>query len=104
VSGFCEQCSQKLRPYGAPKGEHPGTVARGGASICATCYARRGRAAKKSAATPLPSVEDPIVPIRSWLRPSTYRALARIAEARGLQDVGALLSQLGDHVVKAARR
>ncbi|MDF2991872.1 MAG: hypothetical protein K0S37_2386 [Microbacterium sp.] len=104
---ICEQCEQRLRPYGTRKADHPGTVARGGAAICMTCMQRRGRAYKKRAEVAVIAevelVEQAIVPVRSWLKPSTYRHLRAIADAKGLQDVGVLLSQLADHVAKKAR-
>lgn len=40
--------------------------------------------------------DSPIVPVRAILRPSTYRALAEVAKAKGLEDVGALLTRLAD--------
>jgi hypothetical protein len=42
------------------------------------------------------------VPVKSWLRGPTYRALVDQAHARGLEDVGSLLSQLADEVAKGA--
>lgn len=50
-------------------------------------------------------VDAPIVPVRSVLRPSTYRALDAVAKAKGIEDVGTLLSRLADLSVrpKAAR-
>lgn len=49
--------------------------------------------------------DAPIVPVRSVLRPSTYRALAEVAKAKGIEDVGTLLSRLADLSIqpKAAR-
>ena len=49
--------------------------------------------------------DSPIVPVRTVLRPSTYRALAQVANAKGLEDVGTLLSRLADLSLqpKAAR-
>lgn len=46
-----------------------------------------------------------IVPARAVLRPSTYRALAEVAKAKVIKDVGALLSRLADLSItpKAAR-
>ena len=44
-----------------------------------------------------PVVDDShIVPVRTMLRPSTYRALAAVAHDRGIEDVGTLLSRLAD--------
>lgn len=45
-----------------------------------------------------PASDNPCVPVRSLLRPSTYRALAPIAEARGT-DVGGLLALLADRSI-----
>ncbi|WP_313366626.1 hypothetical protein [Microbacterium sp.] len=49
--------------------------------------------------------DAPIVPVRVVLRPSTYRALAEVAKAKGIEDVGTLLSRLADLSLqpKAAR-
>lgn len=53
------------------------------------------------------TIDDaPIVPVRSVLRPSTYRALAVVAKDKGLEDVGAVLARLAELSLqpKAARR
>lgn len=44
------------------------------------------------------AADAPCVPVRSLLRPSTYRALAPIAEQRGT-DVGGLLALLADRSI-----
>lgn len=46
----------------------------------------------------VPASNSPCVPVRSMLRPSTYRALAPIAEQRGT-DVGGLLALLADRSI-----
>lgn len=43
-----------------------------------------------------PIDDSPIVPVRSVLRPSTYRALDAVAKAKGLADVGAVLARLAE--------
>lgn len=46
--------------------------------------------------TPTPTDDSPIVPVRTMLRPSTYRALAEVAKEKGIEDVGTLLTRLAD--------
>lgn len=43
--------------------------------------------------------EERIVPVKTWLRPSTYRTLHQHAKRRGLADVGDLLNRLAEHLV-----
>ncbi len=46
--------------------------------------------------------EDRIVPVKAWLRPSTYRALLEQAHRRGLADVGELLGRVAEQLVTPA--
>ncbi len=46
--------------------------------------------------TPTPIDDSPMVPVRSILRPSTYRALAAVAREKGVEDVGTLLARLAE--------
>lgn len=48
--------------------------------------------------------EERIVPVKSWLRPTTYRTLLQQAHARGLADVGDLLSRVAEQLVAPAPR
>lgn len=48
--------------------------------------------------------EERIVPVKSWLRPTTYRILLQQAHARGLADVGDLLSRVAEQLVAPAPR
>jgi transcriptional regulator with GAF, ATPase, and Fis domain len=47
--------------------------------------------------------DEPSVPIRILLRPSTYRAFDRTAHRLGLPDVATLLSRLADRSVERDR-
>lgn len=49
-------------------------------------------------------IEERIVPVKSWLRPTTYRTLLQQAHARGLADVGDLLSRVAEQLVTPAPR
>jgi hypothetical protein len=101
---ICDQCKRRLRPYKTKKEDHPGTVARGGMNVCMTCAARRGKVYRERNAAPAAPVEQPIVPVRSMLRPSTYRALRAMADRAGVDEVADLLSQIADRVVQGAKR
>lgn len=86
----CSECERVMRPFGAHKEDHPGTVARATNEVCQTCYARRGGRPKD-----LPS-DEPCVPVRSLFRPSTYRVFRDRAAELGV-GVDVLLSRLADH-------
>ncbi|WP_091232564.1 hypothetical protein [Microbacterium sp. 3J1] len=43
--------------------------------------------------------EERIVPVKAWLRPTTYRALLQQAHRRGLADVGDLLGRVAEQIV-----
>lgn len=92
----CSGCGKPMRDYGITRDEAPGTVPRGGREICQTCVNHRGGKLAEA-----PPSDEPCVPVKALLRPSTYRVFAGHAKAMGL-EVGDLLSRLADRAVKPA--
>ncbi len=94
----CSRCSREMRPHGTRKEDAPGTVVAMARGLCAGCY-------KPSAHAAPASVDDnaPCVLVRTTLRPSTWRVLARFAKENDC-EVGAVLSILADRAVLPRER
>lgn len=71
----------------------PGTVIRATVDTCDTCYNRRGGKA------PVIPSDGPVVPVKTFLRPSTYKQLTGHAANRGMK-LPMLLSLLADASLK----
>lgn len=89
----CAKCERPMRPYGAKAEDHPGTVARAVIDVCRSCYQRRGGQA------PAVAADAPVVPVKTFLRPSTYKQLTGHAANRGM-SLPNLLSLLADAALK----
>lgn len=93
---LCSGCERPMRPFGALKADHPGTLARITNATCASCYGRRGGQAAEA--------DVPVfVDVRTSLRAETFRAFYAAATARR-ETVGVLLSRMADASLKPRKR
>ena len=106
----CTHCSRQMRPMGALKRDHPGTLAPGAGGLCNVCYARQkgfksygGSRPASSRRAPAPVVvptgEAREVLTRVYLTSSTYKILRRAKV-----DVSTVLSKVADQIAAEMNR
>ncbi|MGX5770809.1 RNA polymerase sigma factor [Microbacterium trichothecenolyticum] len=88
----CGRCERPMRAHGTSLEQFPGTVMHHSRGLCHTCSERPHEIGFRIG-------DEPSVPVRPLLRPSTFQVFDR--EAKRLRiDVGTLLSQMADNAVR----
>ncbi|WP_374978124.1 RNA polymerase sigma factor [Microbacterium trichothecenolyticum] len=87
----CGRCERPMRAHGTSLEQFPGTVMHHSRGLCHTCSEKPHEIGFRIG-------DDPAVPIRSLLRPSTFQVFERQAKRSGT-TVGEMLSRLADAAV-----